>query len=262
MSGIAVISIIVAVVLISIVAIYINQAKERAKVERLQKITSLNDRNEKLQSLLNNLPPQYLGKELRALVLNKSIETLQQLVELKPGKRFEADLESTQEYLQKLMADQVALKPVAIKDPAKAKEVRSLLEILYKFVHQQAKLKKIDTNSAKQYLASISFSAAKCHADALVIKADNASKAGKPRVAIHAYHSAIECFKNLKQHPQAIELIKAYKAKIKTLESQADQHTRKLKRSLRSKWKAAINGINFLMTTILGRKRTLTMIDR
>ena len=43
MSGIAVISIIVAVVLVSIVAIYINQAKERAKVERLQKITSLND---------------------------------------------------------------------------------------------------------------------------------------------------------------------------------------------------------------------------
>lgn len=235
MSGVAITVAIVVIICVSVIAIYIAQAREKARLEKIQKINAFNERHQKLQRLLHELPPQYLSDELRMLIVQKSIETLNRLLELKPSKRFEADLLADEEYLTNLQSNKLKLQPVKVNDPEKAKEVRSMLETLFKFVQTQAKQRQLDPGRAKQYLQHISYAAAKSRADGLVDKAEHALKAGKPRVAIHAYHTAIEAFKNIKDSPKAAQDVAEYRQRIKALEQDADKHNQEVKAKAQAK---------------------------
>ena len=235
MSGIAITVAIVVVICVCVVAIYFVQAREKARLQRIQKINTFNDRYTKLQRLLHELPPQYISNDLRLLIVQKSIETLNRLLELKPSKRYSADLQADEEYMTQLQSNKLQLKPMKVANAEQAQEVRALLEVLYKFVQTQAKMKQIDPGRAKKYLQSITFGAAKSKADILNSKAAHAIKSGKPRVAIHAYHTAIEAFKNVKDDPKAAELIAAYRAEIKKLEQDADKHNQEVKAKAQAK---------------------------
>lgn len=229
MSGIAITVAVVVVICVCVVAIYFVQAREKARLDRIRKIKAFGDRHDKLQRLLHELPAQYVSKELRMLIVQKSIETLTQLLNLKPSPRYEAALEADQSYLNQLQDNSLSLKPSKVSNAQQAKEVRSLLEVLYKFVHNLASRKQMPAATAKKYLDAIMFGVAQSKADVLHSNAQAAIKNGKPRVAIHAYHTAIECFNTLKNDPKAAELIAQYKEQIKVLELDADKHNQALK---------------------------------
>lgn len=229
MSVVTITIIIVAIIGVCVFGIYIAQAREKARIEKIQKIKMYSDRFERLQRLLHELPPQYVSDELRGLIVTQSIDALNRLLSLKKNSRYEGYLQDDRDYLDKLNNKKLSLPPVPVNTPEKAAEVRSLLEILFKFVQQQAKQKLIDPGRAKQYLLQIKFGVAKSKADGLTAKASQAANNGKPRVAIHAYHSAIEAFKAIADYPQAAEAIALYRAEIRKLEETADQHNQELK---------------------------------
>ena len=207
MSVVTITIIIVAIIAVCVFGMYLVQSRERARIEKIQKIKSYSDRYERLQRLLHELPPQYLSDELRGLIVNQSIDSLNRLLALKKTSRYEGYLEADEEYLAKLQSKKLSLPPVPVKSPEQAAEIRGLLETLFKFVQQQAKQKLIDPGRAKQYLLQIKFGVAKSKADGLASKAESAIKNGKPRVAIHAYHTAIEAFKPIADYPKAAEAI-------------------------------------------------------
>lgn len=229
MSVVTITIIIVAIIGVCVTGIYFAQARERSRIEQIQKIKSFSDRYERLQRLLHELPPQYLPEELRILITQQSINSLERLIALKKSRNYESYLEGDKEYLTKLQNKTLKLSPVPVKSPEQAQEIRSLLEILFKFVQQQAKQKLLDPGRAKQYALQIKFSAVTSKTDSLVGKAETAAKAGKPRVAIHAYHTAIEALKAMAEYPPAAEVILSFKQQIKALEQDADKHNQEVK---------------------------------
>lgn len=223
MSGTTITFIIFAVVSFLIGLVYISQMRERARIEKIRKANVLTERHNRMQLLLHELPPQYLTNELRIMIAERSIETLNELSSLKGDDRLKQKVSQEQEFLTQLREKNPKFKPVIVQNEAKAKDVRVLLESLARFVQILNKLKRLDGNSTKKYLSHIEFSIGQSKADLFTARAEAANKIGKPRVAIHNYHNAIDAFKDLSNNPQAVKTIALFKTKIKELEQLAQQ---------------------------------------
>ena len=203
--------------------VWLGQMRERARIEKIRKTNALTERHNRMQLLLHELPPQYLNNELRIMVTERSIETINELSSLKSDDRLKQQVAQEQEFLKNLREKNPKFKPVIVKNEAKAKDVRVLLESLSRFVQNQNKRKRLDGNSTKKYLSHIDFSICQSKADLFTARAEAAEKAEKPRVAIHNYHNATDAFKNLTNNPQAAKTVALFKTKIKALEQSAEQ---------------------------------------
>lgn len=229
MSATLITALIFGVICLSVGAIYLAQARERSRVERIRKTSLLNDRYRRMQQLLHDLPPQYLNNELRILVVERSIETLVELLRLKSDPQHQQLLEQDQTYLKQLRDNKLKLPPVPIRDEAAAKYVRELLEVLYRFVESMGNRKILADGSATKYLLQIKFSACQARADMYLSRAEAAKKIGKLRVAIHNFHNATSALKDVINQPQAAALIKHYREQIKSLEITAEQQNQQVK---------------------------------
>lgn len=219
--------IIFAIIILSIAAIYISQARERKRVEDIRRTNICNERHQRMQQLLHDLPPQYLNNELRIMIAERSVETLNELLRINRNPRHEGYLKADIDYLKQLRENNPKFPSVQVSSEAKAKEVRNNLEVLHRFVQSQHKSKRLPAANAKKYLDYISLSICQSKADLFNTRALAAKD--KPRVAIHNYHSAIDAFKPLANSPQAAKIIQQYKIKIKQLEAEADQQNQALK---------------------------------
>jgi hypothetical protein len=222
MSATTITAVIVMIICVSVGLIYLAQARERARVERIRKINLFSDRYRKMQQLLHELPPQYLNNELRLLVVERSIETLNELLSLKPDSNFQQALEQDTDYARQLRENNPKFQPVAVRDEATAKNVRLLLDILFRFVENLGRRKLLPGTSANKYLEQIRFAACQSRADMFLARAEQAKKNGKLRVAIHNFHNAVDAYKEVASHPQASEAIKQFRHSIRTLEAEAD----------------------------------------
>src|SRR5690554_2321236 len=92
--------IIFSVIILSVTAIYISQSRERARLEKIRRTNICNDRYQRMQQLLHDLPPQYLNNELRVMIAERSIETLNELLKLNKNPRHEGYLQSDLDYLK------------------------------------------------------------------------------------------------------------------------------------------------------------------
>jgi len=205
-----------------------SQARERARIEKIRKTNLLTERHRRMQQLLYELPPQYLNNELRIMIAERAVETVNELINIQHDPRLEKYLEEDLQFLNELRVKNPKFKAVPIQNEAKAKEVRGTLEVLYNFIESQHKNKRLNASNTKKYLDHIRLSVCQSKADLFACKAESASKT-KPRVAIHNYHSAIDAYKELPQHPQAQKAITLYRAKIKALEELANQNNQKVK---------------------------------
>ena len=219
-----------AIICASIGVIYYVQARERARLERIHKIGQLGDRYRRMQQLLHALPPQYVNNELRILITERSIETLVELLNLKSDLQFQQALEQDRNYLKQLRENPPKLNPVPIQNEEAAKNVRELLEVLYRVVESMGKRKILNAASVTRYLQYIQLSACQCRADMFITRAEAAKKIGKLRVAIHNLHNAVSALKDIATHPHAIEAIKSYREQIKALELAADQQNQAVKK--------------------------------
>lgn len=228
MSSTTITIIIFAVICLSITAIYISQARERARVEKARRTTICMDRYQRMQQLLHDLPPQYLNNELRVMILERSIETLHELIQLNHDSKHESYLQADLESLKQIREQNPKFAPIPVNSEAKAKEVRDNLEILHRFIESQHRNKRLTAAVAKKYLDFIKLSICQSRADLFCSRAQAAAKE-KPRLAIHNYHCAIDAFKALSEHPQALKAVQQLRLKIKALEAEADQQNQATK---------------------------------
>ncbi|MFT6122131.1 MAG: hypothetical protein ACJASG_000653 [Oleiphilaceae bacterium] len=205
--------------------IYLSQMRERARIEKIRKTNALTERHNRMQLLLQELPPQYLNNELRIMITERSIETINELSVLKNDDRLRKRVSQEQASLNQLREKKPKFKPVIVQNEAKAKDVRVLLESLSRFVQNQNKRKRLDANSTKKYLSHIDFSVCQSKAELFTARAEAANNAGKLRVAIHNYHNAIDSFKTLSNNPKATKTVAHCKTQIKSLEKAAEQKT-------------------------------------
>jgi len=201
-----------------IFAVFMAQARERARIEKIRKTNQLSERHRRMQQLLYDLPPQYLNNELRIMIAQRSVDTVNELIKLQDNTKLQKYLADDVQFLTELKEKNPTFKPVPIQTEAKAKEVRNSLEVLHKFIETQLKQKRVDVSTA----------ICQSRAD-LFIGLAEASMKTKPRVAIHNLHSAIDAYKEFSKHPQAVKVIASYRIKIKELEALAVQNSQKLK---------------------------------
>ncbi|MCP5206680.1 MAG: hypothetical protein H7A01_05720 [Hahellaceae bacterium] len=224
MSAPVIITIIVVIIAVSIALIFIGQARERAKIERIRRANTLQDRCRRLKRLTTDLPPQYLAKELKILIIERSIDTLNELKQLqKADFKHGATLQDEESSLELLKQSTEKPQAVPIVDEVQAKEVQGLLEALQKFVEAQRKKGNIDNASAKKHIQHITYYAAKSKADYYANKAKANIQLKKWRLAIHQYHSAIAELEPLKALTVAQKAIQAYKVRIKELDNLAEE---------------------------------------
>ncbi|MFD2228616.1 hypothetical protein [Alkalimarinus sediminis] len=223
MSATAITIIIILIIVGSIAVLFISQAREKARIEKVRKTNALQDRYRRVQRLINEIPPQYLNNELRVMILERSIETLHELATLKSDTSIQTNIQNDKQALNAIKESKEAPKPVAIKDEAASKEISKLLELLYRFIERQKAMKKLDKETSKKYLIYINYLISKVKADLAVSKAKDAQKNGKLRVAIHNYHNAVSEMMRIKENPLAVKAINSYKTKIKQLEELADK---------------------------------------
>ncbi|KZZ58292.1 hypothetical protein A3762_04830 [Oleiphilus sp. HI0125] len=204
------------------------QAREKARIERLRLIIKLQDRHTNIQNILSNMPPQYLNPTLRKILHEQSIETIKELTKFKPSSKHAGYIQEDERAIKELQENPQNLPPVKVDSTEKAREVRIMLQNLYKLLHFWRKKSQLSPDLAQQQMAHVGFLARQSKADLFAEKAKQAELAGKPRVAIHNYHSAIEVLSDVSTHPSAMQNIQAYKQKMAELNKKADQRTEEI----------------------------------
>lgn len=211
------------IVAVSIVAIVISQLRERARIERVRKMTALEDSFRRAHTLLNGLPGQYLTNDLKLLLLQRMESACQDLVPLKSDKPVADWLNETLQLQQKVKANEDKRSPVKIDSPEKSNQVKELLQNLFKLIEGMHKSRQIDSAAAKKNLKYVLFLVHKTHADLHIFQAREHIRQNAIRKAIHEYHLASTEMGKSKDNPLAAKVIKSLRTRIKELEAMANE---------------------------------------
>lgn len=214
-----------AVVIISILVITVARAREEARIETARKYTALEDAHRRTVRILDDMPPQYLTRDLKLMLVERALELCGEMSGIRNDSSLNTIIEQHKARRVQLTAEATQSQPVPIDTPEKVGETKQLLDHLFKFIEGQAKRGKMQTATAQKYLHQILFLIRKTQADFLVMQASQEERQGQFRKAIHFYHLAIAEFLKVKSDPQAIAMVKAYNDRIKELETRASAAT-------------------------------------
>ena len=244
MSVTAIIIVLVALALLGIALLVISHMREKARIERMRRVKTLEDAHSQLRRFVDELPTSYLDKTLRRLILERCLELAGQLREIGAPGNVEARIEADQGALAALEAGNPGGPgDLPLNDQAQVKEIRSLLQMLFRFVERQKAAGRIQADTAREQMRHILFLTHKVYADLMVAQAREHYQAEKYRRAIHCYHLAASELEKSSDHPQAPELINAYRELIKELNNLANGKTKEKKQG-ESEEKAVPSSIN------------------
>jgi len=219
MNTITIVLALAAIVVISIVVLVISQMREKAKIERVRKITALEDSYKRCNLLLSELPGQYLTGDLKLLLLRRMEDVCNDLTSLKSSLPIAQWRESALQLKTQIQENRDETRPVKIDSAEKASYVKELLQNLFKLIESMHKSGRIDGATAKKNLKYILFLVHKTHADLHVFQARDHIRKDEIRKAIHAYHLASTEMGKSKDNPLAMKAVKSFRIRIKELEA-------------------------------------------
>ena len=208
------------IVFVSIGIIVLSQMRERARLERARRVTTLEDSYNRTNRLLNEIPGQYLTTDLKLLLLSRIEDICKELVGLKTQLPAAQWLSEARQLKQSVADGQDQRAPVKIDSPEKSAYVKELLQSLFKLIESLHKSRRIDGAVAKKNLKYILFLVHKTHADLHVFQAREFIRQNQLRKAIHAYHMASTELSKSSDNPLALKAVKSFRTRIKELEAQ------------------------------------------
>lgn len=208
-----------AIVSVSIIIIVASQIRERARIERARKITTLEDNYKRANRLLSEIPGQYLTSDLKLLLIKRIEDTCRELQAVKSEKPVDEWLNAAQQLRKKVTDNEDQRPPTKIDSPEKSSYVKELLQNLFKMIEGMHKAGKIDAATAKKNLKFVLFLVHKTHADLHVFQARDYVKQNQIRKAIHAYHLASTEMGKSRENPMAMKAVKSFRTRIKELEA-------------------------------------------
>ncbi|GGE60375.1 hypothetical protein GCM10011533_11160 [Streptosporangium jomthongense] len=219
MNTITIVLALAAVVVISIAVIVITQMREKARIERVRKITALEDSYKRCSRLLSELPGQYLTPDLKLLILKRMDDVCNDLAGLKSALPVEKWRDAVRQRKTQIRENRDEVQPVRIDSPEKANYVKELLQNLFKMLEAMHKSGRIDGATAKKNLKYVLFLVHKTHADLHVFQARDHIRQNQIRKAIHAYHLASTEMGKSRDNPLAMKAVKSFRTRIKELEA-------------------------------------------
>lgn len=220
MSTATIVIILFVITLAAIGLIFFIQARERARIERARRLAGAEDAFQHSYRLLDELPPQYLNRELRQVIVNR-LEDLSLPIKAL-NSRLDVDGKTAEARLHLQQSDKEATASVRIEAPETARHIKSLLESLFRLVESQHKARKLNTSQARVMLKQILFLGYRTQADLHINTGREESARGNLRKAIHHYHLAATELGKAKDHPLAQKLIHVCRQRIQELEAEAN----------------------------------------
>jgi hypothetical protein len=209
-----------AIVTASIVVVVSSQMRERARIERVRKMTALEDRYKRASRLLSELPGQFLTTDLKLLLIYNMEESCRELVALKSGSSYIAAWQTAVAELRQKVENNDDQRPTVNIDSAdRSNYVQELLQNLFRMIEGLHKTGQIDGPTAKKNLRFVLFLVNKTHADLHVFQARDHLQQNQTRKAIHAYYLASTEMGKSKDNPMALKAVKDFRTRIKELEA-------------------------------------------
>jgi len=208
-----------AIVVISITVIVISQMREKARIERIRKITALEDSYKRCNRLLSELPGQYLTPDLKLLLLKRIEDVCNDLAGLKSGLPVDEWRETALQRKTLIRENRDDVKVTKIDSPEKSNYVKELLQNLFKMIESMHKSGRVDGATAKKNLKYVLFLVHKTHADLHVFQAREHIRQNQIRKAIHSYHLASTEMGKSRDNPLAMKAVKSFRTRIKELEA-------------------------------------------
>ncbi|MCK0164622.1 hypothetical protein [Marinobacter sp. S6332] len=219
MNTITIVIALAAIVAASIIVIVFSQMREKARIERARKITSLQDSYKRCDRLLSEIPGQYLTPDLKLLLLKRMEDICNDLTGLKSGLPVEQWREAAVQRKTLIRENRDEARPVKIDSAEKSNYVKELLQNLFKMIEAMHKSGRIDGATAKKNLKYVLFLVHKTHADLHVFQAREHIRQNQTRKAIHAYHLASTEMGKSRDNPLAMKAVKSFRIRIKELEA-------------------------------------------
>lgn len=177
------------------VALHFYQRYQAAQLEKIRRVAQLTHAYRLTQRFLHRISPQYLTRECRLLLLERSIAFLAKLKQETPENQLlPPKIFRNQAMLDELQANFVTPPPVTIKTALEAREVQVNLTDLSRFIEIQARSLAISQNVVDEVTPQLKWLSVKCMTDFHRDQGGLASVKKEYRLAVHHYANAINEF--------------------------------------------------------------------
>ncbi|MGH1370844.1 MAG: hypothetical protein ACRBBW_02330 [Cellvibrionaceae bacterium] len=188
MSSTSIIALIVVLLVALLAYAFVSQTMERKRKQRQRMLAALKLRTKDFKYMLSGFPPDFLSKDLNALVHRCLIEVLEQLVGLEPSNKAYVD----ELALFSKQFEEAKRKPkkearTKLTNPQQVKEVKSMLQSLHNFIGLQQKRGNLSAAQFKQYESQIKQLVVQITVDSYILNAKQAQGSNKARLAVHYY---------------------------------------------------------------------------
>lgn len=174
----------------------VNSSVERARIKRHSKVAQYTENAHRFQRYLDYIPPHYIEKSLRLLILQEIINNLQRVHQMDSGNANNAArLEAAREDFENTRQSNTQPKVSAIKDAQEAADVRKRLMDLFKFVQYLQKAKKVDSATAAKHLMRLKNLFVEVGVTIHIMRAKQSLKDKNARLSLHYYNKAIAEYK-------------------------------------------------------------------
>jgi hypothetical protein len=222
-SGLTTGLIILGIVIILIGIAYINQQMEKNRIERSRISQNLHDQINMLESLLRDLPPHYLHKGLKRLLIESMMYKANHLHSIgdKTQKNFAKQMLGEAQTQLSQVNSQSDPKEIPIKTSEQVRRVRNLLEVLNQHLLSLARAGRVSKDKAKSYHTLVKYLYTQAAFEFYRAKAEEMEAGNKIRSAIHQYYQEVtELEKFANKNGNRIEYVRK---KIDALKKKADE---------------------------------------
>lgn len=178
------------------------------------------ERVRRYQNILVQLPPHYLPRDLKMLLVLGMINTLEQLKKLHyEGEEIKVQnkLEGAHELLGRLNSGEEDPPIRPITRPDKAKEAREILDSVRSFVLFMTEQRQLDETRTDEYLELVDHRKMQTHLDLMNTAAREAQDNGDYDTAIQVYKQAIEELKDQMHDDYFVDKVAVYNHYINQL---------------------------------------------
>jgi len=181
--------------LLAPVVLHFYQRHQNAQLEKMRRVAQLTHAYRLTQRYLHRIPPQYLTRECRLLLLERSITFLVKLKKETPENQLiSSKMFRNQAMLDELQTNFVTPPPVTLKTALEAREVQVNLIDFSRFIEIQARSAAVPRSMADEITPQLNWLAVKCITDFHRDQGGLASVKKEYRLVVYHYTNAINEF--------------------------------------------------------------------
>ncbi|MBL4795417.1 MAG: hypothetical protein JKY24_07950 [Pseudomonadales bacterium] len=199
---------------------YVSYNMERSKERKAYMMSDLSEKVRRFQGLIDCLPSNYMDGEVKAILLDEVIHHIRQQQQIKPGDgKIVRKLENAIRQRDEAKNSKNKVQISRVRNQEEAKEIRKRLMDLFRCLQYFQKTPRHNARMISTHLKTLQRLYVETNVAVHMTCAEEATKRGKAKLALHEYQRAIAEFTRANTGDYVNE-IKQIKTKIAQLEKQ------------------------------------------